>query len=96
MADFKETVMGYVVGEKQASFCSAEKKWINKIIKLKETHPDEVHIDYYPEDNCGILLAHIPTRWIKVSPPRQVSEEQKAAAAERFRAMHRAKEADDD
>lgn len=88
MADFKETVMGYVVGEKQASFCSAEKKWINKIIKLKETHPDEVHIDYYPENNSGVLLAHIPAKWLKIGPPRQMSEEQKAAAAERMKAMH--------
>ena len=92
MADFKETVMGYVVGEKQASFCSAEKKWINKIIKLKETHPDEVHIDYYPENNSGVLLAHIPAKWLKIGPPRQMSDEQKAAAAERLKAMHQAKE----
>lgn len=96
MADFKETVVGYIVGEKQASFCSSEKKWINKILKLKEAHPDDVHIDYFPEDNNGTLLAHIPTKWLKVSPPRQVSEEQRAAAAERFRAMHESTGIDND
>lgn len=92
MTDFKETVVGYIVGEKQASFCSSEKKWINKIIKLKESHPDDVHIDYYPEDNNGTLLAHIPTKWLKVSPPRQVSDEQRAAAAERLKAARESKE----
>lgn len=83
----KETVVGYVDEDSYASFTSAEKKWINKIIKLKAEHPEQVDIKAYPEDNQGYIYAHLPKKWLKVSPPRQISEEQKAAAAERLKAM---------
>ena len=83
----KETVMGYIDTDDYASFTSAEKKWINKILKLKAEHPDEVDIKAYPENNQGYIYAHLPKKWIKISPPRQVSEEQRLAAAERFKAM---------
>lgn len=86
MADFKETCVEYLDVDKHATFCSAERKWINKILKLKESHPDEVDIRYYPENNDGNIVAHIPKSWLKISPPRQVNytEEQRAAAAERM------------
>lgn len=83
----KETVMGYIDTDEYASVTSAEKKWINKILKLKAEHPDEVDIKAYPENNQGYIYAHLPKKWIKISPPRQVSEEQRLAAAERFKAM---------
>ena len=87
MADFKETAISYLNIDDYAIFHSSEQKWINKILKLRESHPDEVKIIYLPEDNNGMLLAHVPKSWFKVSPPRQVNytEEQRAAAAERMR-----------
>ena len=86
MADFKETAVGYLNVDNFATFSSSETKWINKIIKLSESHPDQVKIEYLPEDNNGMLLAQIPKNWLKVSPPRQVNytDEQRAAAAERM------------
>ncbi len=86
MADFKETCVEYLDVDPHATFCSAERKWINKILKLKETYPDEVDIREYPENNDGNILAHIPKSWLKISPPRQVNytEEQRVAAAERL------------
>ena len=86
MADLKETVVGYIDSDKHASLCSGERKWINRILKLKEEHPEEIDIKEYPETNQGIILAHIPKHWLKISPPRQMSDEQKAAAAERLKA----------
>lgn len=83
----KETIVGYVDEDSYASFTSAEKKWINKILKLKAEHPEQVDIKAYPEDNQGYIYAHLPKKWLKVSPPRQISEEQKVAAAERLKAM---------
>ena len=87
MADFKETVCEYLDADDRATFFSSERKWINKIIKLKESHPDEVDIVTYPEDNQGMILAHIPKQWFKISPPRQVNytDEQRAALAERMK-----------
>lgn len=86
MADFKETCVEYLDVDPHATFCSAERKWINKILKLKESYPDEVDIRYDPENNDGNIVAHIPKSWLKISPLRQVNytEEQRNAAAERL------------
>lgn len=86
ITDVKETAVGYLSSDSYAVFSSNEQKWINKIIKLRESHPSEVNIKYMPEDNNGMLLAHVPRSWVKISPPRQVNytEEQRAAAAERM------------
>ena len=83
----KETVVGYTDADEYASFTSAEKKWINKILKLKAEHPDKVDIKAYPEDNQGYIYAHLPKKWLKISPPRQMSEEQRAAMAERLKTI---------
>ena len=89
MADFKETCIEYIDVDKYATFCSSERKWINKIYKLKDKYPNEVHIEVSEEDNDGMIIAHIPKSWMKVSPPKQMNltEEQKAARAERMRNM---------
>jgi hypothetical protein len=88
MADFKETCIEYIDADKKATFCSSERKWINKIYKLKEKYPNDVHIEVSEEDNDGMIIAHIPKSWMKVSPPakRNFTDEQKAAMAERMRA----------
>ena len=88
MADFKETCVEYINENKTATFCSSETKWINKILKLKDAHPGDVEIIRMPEDNQGYILAHVPKKWLKISPPRQVNytDEQKAAMAERLAA----------
>lgn len=96
MADLKETVVGYIDSEKTASLCSGERKWINRILKLKEEHPDEIDIKEYPENNQGIILAHFPKKWLKINPPRQMSDEQKAAMAERLKTAREAKETNDE
>lgn len=86
MTDFRETAAGYISTDSYAVFSSSEQKWINKIIKLHESHPDEVKIKYMPEDNNGMLLAHVPKSWFKISPPRQreMTDEQREAAAIRL------------
>lgn len=88
MADFKETCMEYLDIDKHATFCSSERKWINKIYKLKEKYPDEVHIEVSEEENDGMIIARVPKTWMKLSPPKQVNftDEQRAAMAERMRA----------
>ena len=87
MADFKETAVGYLDVDNYASFDSSERKWINKILTLKEKYPDEVKIIKMPDDNCGSIAAHIPKSWLKVNPPKKMNftDEQKAARAERMR-----------
>ena len=91
MAEFKETCIEYIDADKHATFCSSERKWINKLYKLKEKYPNEVHIEVSDEDNEGMIVATIPKSWMKVSPPKKVNytDEQRAALAERMRAARK-------
>lgn len=86
MSDFKETAVGYLNVDDYATFSSDEKKWVNKIIRLHALHPSKVQILHWPDENHGTIVAHVPKHWLKISPPRQMSDEQKAAAAERLKA----------
>ena len=53
----------------------SQRKWISKIKKLAEKRPDEVEI--VVENTDGSIVAHLPLSYIKISPPKKVSEEQK-------------------
>lgn len=88
--DFRETAFNYIVGDKIGTFFSSEQKHINKIAKLAILYPNEVKIVHESED--GSIVAKIPVKWFKISPPRKVSDEQKEAASLRFKQMWKDKE----
>ena len=64
-------------------FCM--QKWINKVKKLKEEHPDDVKI--LAENEDGSICARLPIKYLKISAPRKVSDEQRQAASERFKKL---------
>ena len=66
----------------------------SKLLRLAEEHPDEVKI--MAENDDGSIFAHIPVRYIKISPPKKMSDEQKEAASERFKQMWRDKQERED
>lgn len=86
MADFKETAFNYIVGDKEGTFFSSETKWITKIERLAKERPNDVHIKYRNDD--GSIIASVPIKYFKLSPPKQMSEENKRKASERFKKMH--------
>lgn len=57
----------------------------SKLMRLAKERPDEVKV--MAENKDGSAYFHIPVNYIKVSPPRQISDEQREAAGERFRKM---------
>lgn len=65
------------------SFCM--QKWINKIKKLKESYPDDVKI--LAENDDGSICAKLPIKYLKISAPKKVSEEQRQSASERFKKL---------
>ena len=69
-----------------AFFSSDERRWINKIHKLKKSRPDEIEIVKEPEDNDGCIYCKLPYHYLKLQPKREMSEENRRAAAERL--MH--------
>ena len=72
-----------------------ERKWITKIRKLAEQHPDECIIMKQPEDNGGFIYVKYPQSWVKVAPPvkRNLTDEQREALSERFKRMREQKKA---
>lgn len=57
----------------------------SKLMRYAQERPDEVKL--MAENKDGSAFFHIPISYVKVSPPRKVSEEQKKAAGERLRRM---------
>lgn len=65
----------------------------SKLLALSEKYPDEVTKIIINKD--GSIFCHVPVPYVKISHPRKVSEEQKEAAAERFRQMWEDKKAEE-
>ena len=57
----------------------------SKLMRYVEERPDEVKVMSVNSD--GSAFFHIPINYIKISPPRKVSDEQRKAAGERFKKM---------
>lgn len=73
------------IGTHWAMVSGDEQRLINLIHKLKEQHPDEVTIQYEPANNHGMIVALVPRKWIRIQPPRRMSDEQRAQSAARLR-----------
>ena len=57
----------------------------SKLMRYAQERPDEVKL--MAENKDGSAFFHIPISYVKVSPPRKVSEAQREAAGERLRKM---------
>jgi len=75
-------------------FSSDEKKWINKIRKLKEQYPDKVNIIKQPEENDGCIYCTLPPEWFRVQPPKKMNftDEQKKQMCERLQSARQKSE----
>ena len=78
-----ETCFNYV-DKDIAYFSSDERKWINKIHKLKSQYPDEITILAEPETNDGCIYCKLPSNCLRLHFKRAVSEEQRSATLERL------------
>lgn len=92
MAKFKaneiyEVAINYCNVDDIVSVTTYEGRQINQLKALSEKHPDEVKL--IPTDLAGVVLAHIPKKYVHVSfyesSRGNMTDEQKAAAAERMR-----------
>lgn len=92
MARFKaneiyEVGINYTNINDMVSVTTYEGKQINQLKALAEKHPDEVKL--IPTGLAGVVLVHLPKKYVHVSfgerTKREMSEEQRAAAAERLK-----------
>lgn len=81
-----ENCIEFLRDAKVATVAFSQRKYITKIKRLAEEHPKECVI--VDENYDGSIVAHIPTKWIKISPPKQVSDEFREQASQRFKEMH--------
>lgn len=79
----KENCIEWENGQKDITVSFCGQKWINKVKNLSEKRPDEVKM--VAENKDGSICAKLPITYLKLSPPRQVSEEQRLAASERLK-----------
>jgi len=88
----KENSIEWYTGNKTVTLSLTSRKHMTKVKRAAEKHPEEVEVYENPD---GSICAHVPLSYIKISPPRQVSEEQRLAAADRLR-KSRAKNEDEE
>lgn len=78
----KETVINFNDAEKIVYLSTSQDYMKRRIKKLAEEHPNEVKI--MSEDQYTVI-AELPKKYVRVSPPRFISEEQRIASAERLK-----------
>lgn len=86
--DIRETCIGHTAGDKEIEINTSERKWVQRIKKLAEKHP-EARIVYENED--GSIYAKAPEEWLRIVPKvkRTLTEEQKKEVYERLHGARR-------
>ena len=77
-----ENVIEWLRDSKTAMITLTQGRYISKIKKYAESKPDECKI--LVENSDGSICARIPISWVKISPPKQMSEENLKKVKERF------------
>ena len=86
-----ECAANFIKGEKIASVTAAAgTKWNRRLRDWADEFPDKVQIIAVNED--GSVFAHFPSKFVKLERPverkgREMTEDEKMAAAERLRAV---------
>ena len=84
--DCGENNIEFLRNSETATVCFSQGRYVSRIKKLSEQYPDECKIMYTNTD--GSIVAHVPTRWIKISPYKKViTDEQREALGKRMKEM---------
>lgn len=78
-----ENVIEWTRNQKQASVTLCQGRVITRVKELAEKYPEECQI--LAQNKDGSIFAHIPTEWIRINPPMNLSDEEREARAERMR-----------
>lgn len=80
-----ENVIEWVKDGKTETLSLTQGRTISRVMKLAKRRPEECKI--VAQNTDGSICARVPVGWIKISPIREVSEEQKEAARARMKEM---------
>ena len=78
-----ENAIEFMTNGTKATLTFSQGRYKSVIRKLAEKHPDDCQIVADNED--GSICAHVPVAWIRISPPKQYTEEQRQQMGERLR-----------
>lgn len=82
MADFHENCIEWVTGDDRIAITLTQTRYITRVKKLAERFPDQVD---YTINKDGSLFGHLPIQFLRLNPPRKLSDEQIAAKVETLR-----------
>ena len=68
-----ENAIEFMTNGTKATLTFSQGRYKSVIRKLAEKHPDDCQIVADNED--GSICAHVPVAWIRISPPKQYTEE---------------------
>lgn len=77
----KENCIEWITGQRTITVTLSHLKYVNKVKQLATTHKE---IKILAENDDGTILARLPIKYLKLSAPRHVSEEQREQMRERF------------
>ena len=80
----KETVINFNNAEQDASCYTLNTHKRQMLLNLAEEYPDDVKIISKRDDMVEVTF---PKKWVKIRPPRKLTEEQRVNAVERGRAL---------
>lgn len=83
---YSENCIEWIKDQEQATLSLSQRRTISRVKKLAEKYPEECQI--VAENKDGSVYAHIPVSWVKISPPKKVTEEQIEKARERMKAFN--------
>lgn len=70
-----ENVIEFTTGSKRATVSFSQGRYKTRIKQLAKSHPEECEI--VAENQDGSLCAHIPVKWIRINPSKELSEDER-------------------
>ena len=84
----KENVIEFLENQRRATVTFSQGRYKSRIRKLAEARQEECQI--VAENKDGSICAHVPTAWVKISPPPMRTEAQREASRQNALKLPRA------
>ena len=84
--DEKETTIVFDEKDKTAHIQTYNGRLKKRLAKIHAERPDECkEVKPYFDEEEGAAAYTFPAKWLKINPPRELSDEQRRALSENFR-----------
>lgn len=78
-----ENTIEFMTNDTRATLSFSQGRYKSVIRKLAKKHPEYCQI--VAENKDGSICAHVPVFWLRISPPKQYTDEQRQRMGERLR-----------